>query len=167
MIISGRLVAHPGDDSRLGALLDGDALGAGDRSATDRHGVIGDSLGETIREVEVSFVKVEVLEDGGFEFLGVGDLGFFAAGATGIEFLLVGGIFALGDEGGLEDLNPVGGCPDAAREFLPPLHLDHGPSGPVLFNAAAEGSVTRREESPVGRDGEGLARGRDNLTGIF
>src|SRR5581483_5221482 len=47
VVVGGGLVAHPGDDGRLGPLGERDALRAGDRAAADRRGVGRHQVGES------------------------------------------------------------------------------------------------------------------------
>jgi len=85
------LVPHPGDDRGLGATLDRNALGAGDRAAADGRGVVRDGMGELQGQCRMPLMEREERQHGRlevFDVLGLLDLTAFrvsrAASGVGV-----------------------------------------------------------------------------------
>ena len=152
-VVARRLVAEPGDGGGLGALLDRNAFGAGDRAAADGRGVFGDQIGERVGFEAELRMEVEEADDRVAEIHGVVLLVGGAALATGVKLSLIRGVGALKNKRGAQGLDAGGRGPDAAGEAFAALEFDYGEGGAVLFDAAAERGVAGREERPVGRNG--------------
>ncbi len=152
-IVAGRLVTEPRDGGGLGALLEGDALGACYGAAADGRGVLGDEVGEGRGLEAEGRMEVEEADDGVAEIHRVVLLVSGAALATGVKFSLIRGMSAFQHEGGAQDLDAGGGGPNAARETFAAFDFDDGEGGAVLFDAPAQGGVAGREEYPVRRHG--------------
>lgn len=157
LIVIGRLMTQPGDDRGLGALLEGNPTGAGDRPTADRHGMGGDRLGEAAGQCGVQRGETEKCLHRPSEVLGIVRLFPRAAGAAGFEFAGVGGIGAFGREIRAQSGEPIGRGPDAQREHATPLALAHDPARTVGLDASTEGGIAGREQGPPRRDGEDLA----------
>lgn len=152
-IVAGRLVTEPGDGGGLGALLEGDALGACDGAAADGRGVLGDEIGEGRGFEAEGRVEVEEADDGVAEIDRVVLLVSGAALATGVKFSLIRGAGAFENESGAQDLDAGGGGPDSLRETFAAFDFDDGEGGAVLFDAPAQRGVAGRDEYPVRRHG--------------
>ena len=163
VVIAGGLVSHPGDGGGFSALLDGDALGAGDRAAADRRGVGGDAIRHGGGGELVTGMEREVAQDRRAEVSGVSDFCFGPALAAGIEFLLVSGIGAFEGELSAEGVHAVGGSPDAAGEAFVAFLFNDGPVGAVGLDPATQGRVARRKELPVDGHGADLAGGVEDM----
>lgn len=152
-VVTGCLMTEPRDGGGFGALLDGDALRAGDGAAADGRGVFRDEVGEGVGFETERGVEGEEADDRVTEVHGVVLFLDRAALAAGVKFSLIRGVGAFDDEIRAQGLEAGGGGPDAARETLAAFELDDGEAGAVLFDAAAERGVAGREERPVGGHG--------------
>ena len=85
-------MTEPGDGGGLGALLEGDALGACDGAAADGRGVLGDEVGEGRGFEAEGRMEVEEADDGVAEIHRVVLLVSGAALATGVKFSLIRGV---------------------------------------------------------------------------
>ncbi len=152
-VVAGRLMAQPRDGGGFGALLEGDALRAGDGAAADGGGVLGDEIREGRGFAFEGGMECEEADDGVTE---VGGVILFVGGAalpTGVKLPLIRRVGALEDERGTQGLDPRGGCPDAAGETFAALDLDHRQRGTVLLDPPTERGVAGREQSPIVGDG--------------
>jgi len=112
--VAGRLVAHPGDHSSLGPLLDRDALRPGDCPTTDRRCVIGDGPCQPVGEIGVISMKGQELDHRPQEVFDIFGLGLLTA--SGVGFLLLGEPLGgpLGFQFGTNPLNGRCRCPHAS-----------------------------------------------------
>lgn len=113
-IVGSRLVTHPGDDGSLGPLLNGDAFRSSNASTSDRRGMVGDSLGNSVGEINVISVKAQERHDRSEELLDIFGLCFFSS--PGVGFLLLGEALggSLGFEIGTNALDGRRRCPDTS-----------------------------------------------------
>ena len=79
-------MAHPGDDGRFGALLDGGPLRPGHGATSDWNGMLGDRFCHFVCELEMILMESEKVEHRLLKLLGIGLLRFRATRATGFEF---------------------------------------------------------------------------------
>jgi hypothetical protein len=104
-VVAGRLVPHPSNHRSLGTLLDRDALRPGDRPASYRSGMIGDSTGQAGGNIGVVCMKGQERDHNSQEVLDVFGLGLVTAFGSGFLALGVGLGGTLGFQFGSNPLN--------------------------------------------------------------
>jgi hypothetical protein len=83
-LIGSGFVPHPGDDGSFGPLLDRDSLRPSDRATSNRGGVIGHGMGESVSEVSICGMEGQELQHRCVEILDVLGLGLVPASAVSL-----------------------------------------------------------------------------------
>lgn len=159
VVIGGGLVPHPGDDGGLGALADGDTLGAGDGAAAHRCGMFGDSLGQSLGHVRISGMEGQEINHRLVEALDI--LGLIAPAPLRIGLSPFGilGRGTLDNQFIPDRLDDGLRCPDALGENLASFLLLNRPGRACRFDAACEGGIPWWHQHPIGRRVQHLAVG--------
>jgi len=144
---------HPGDHRSLGPLLDGDAFRTGDRSRSDRGGMVGDGAGESPGEIGVRGVEGEEHHDHRVKVLDVLGLGCLPASGVGLSLLGEALRRAFRFEIGANPLDGRRRGPDSLGEDLPATLFGHGEVIAGRLDASGEGGVAGRDHHPPLRDG--------------
>lgn len=167
LIVAGSVMSKPRDGGRCSALLNRDALGAGDRAAAYGSGVRHNQRGETFRIGRMRGMKGEKREHGRAEVCDVIGLGDGAPGAGRVEFAVMSRIGALDQKFSAYCGDAMSGSPDAKGESLAAFHFGHGPRRPIGFDAPTQRAIAGWQELPAGRDGFKLSACVDHVAGFL
>ena len=148
-IVGRCLVPHPGNDSGLGSLLNGNAFGSRHRPTTDRRGVIGHRSCQTVGKLGVVWMEGQKSDHCPQEVLDVFGLDLFTSLSS--RLFPFGKLFcrSLCVEFSPNSINGDSRCPHSFGKGFAALLFLHDPMIASSFHTTSECGVSGWEQNPT------------------